>query len=203
MKYLFKKSILVSFRLKITAAFFLVILVPSVAEAVSNWQFFKLGLGRSASAVDANLPIQMHSLWSYTRLGAAGDLAFSSPVVSSNDYTYAASNSGWVYALPNTPPEIGNVESWKYQTGGPIYASPAYAQINGAEALFVASTDGNLYRLDPNAATEDLRLKWKTPLGSAVFSSPLVYSFGAVDQPLKLLILKQQTSELCQKQLIF
>src|SRR5258706_5796364 len=62
-------------------------------------------------------------------------------------------------------PELHGVK-WNFKTGGRVYSSPAVAD----GAVFVGSTDGNLYAVDAAAGT----LKWKFTTRGRVVSSPAV-----------------------------
>src|SRR5712671_6699947 len=69
-----------------------------------------------------------------------------------------------VYDAPGVP-ELHGVK-WKFNTGGRVYSSPAVAD----GAVFVGSSDGNLYAVDAAAGT----LKWKFTTRGRVVSSPAV-----------------------------
>ena len=57
---------------------------------------------------------------------------------------------------------------WYFQTGGPVYGSPAIA----GDLLLIGSSDHYLYALDPGTGRE----VWKKDLGARVLSRPLVDS---------------------------
>ena len=80
----------------------------------------------------------------------------SSPIVV-NDRLYVGSLDGKVYCLD---PDDGR-KLYTYETGGPIFGSPAYAD----GTIYIASADSHMYAL--NAA--DLSYMWKTfPLNMSV-----------------------------------
>lgn len=55
---------------------------------------------------------------------------------------------------------------WKFQTGGPVYSSPAVAGQN----LIIASTDGNLYALNLQSGAT----AWKRKIAAQAIGTPLV-----------------------------
>jgi outer membrane protein assembly factor BamB len=62
-------------------------------------------------------------------------------------------------------PELHGVK-WKFKTGGRVYSSPAVAD----GAVFVGSTDGNLYAVDATTGAQ----KWKFVTKARIVSSPAV-----------------------------
>jgi len=85
---------------------------------------------------------------------------FSSPGVAFGK-VYAARDDGTVFALDE---KTGKVE-WSFDTGGPVYGSPALAQVPGTPAsVYIGSESGRFYALD--AATGKVR--WRYGVGGPV-----------------------------------
>ncbi len=65
-------------------------------------------------------------------------------------------------------PAIGSAQDphWTFETGGPIYSSPALHD----DGIYVGSGDGHLYALDANTGAE----RWRFQTGGAVDSAPAV-----------------------------
>ena len=63
---------------------------------------------------------------------------------------------------------------WKYDTGSAIVASPA---IGADGTIYVCSTDGTLYALDPSGLST---LKWSYTAGGGIHSSPAVGADGTI-----------------------
>lgn len=85
---------------------------------------------------------------------------------------------------------------WKFQTGGPIFSSPAAAletrsdgQASHRYHIVFGSADGLVYSLDQKG-----NLNWKTEFDAAVLGSPLIIDsvvyIGASDKTFRALLLK-------------
>jgi len=114
---------------------------------------------RSIYALDVN----GNKLWSTPTLG----FVVSSPALGSDGTVYIGSFDSKLYALDG---QMG-VPKWSFATGDHIYSSPAVeddAQGN-TRAIYFASTDGNVYAVDP-----DGNLLWRYDTGDVVRSSPVL-----------------------------
>ena len=80
-----------------------------------------------------------------------------------------------------SPAPLNNQTIWTYQTGGPVYSSPAV--VDGR--VYVGSDDGYLYCLNATTTTSEGLLIWKYQTGGPVKSSPTVIDgqvfFGSDD----------------------
>lgn len=76
----------------------------------------------------------------------------SSPIII-DDRLYVGALDGNVYCLDTSD----GSEEWKFETGGPIFGSPAYS--NGV--IYIASTNRNMYALDASTGNEIWH--WTTP----------------------------------------
>jgi outer membrane protein assembly factor BamB len=103
-------------------------------------------------------------LWRTPTLG----FIISSPALSKDGSTlYIGSFDGQLHALDaktGTP-------KWTFQTGDHIYSSPALEEdaTGAVKAIYIASTDGIVYRLDPSG-----KEVWQYDTGDAVRSSPVL-----------------------------
>lgn len=70
----------------------------------------------------------------------------------------------------DSPAPDNNQTMWTYQTGGPVYSSPAV--VDGK--VYVGSDDGYVYCLNVTTTTLNGVLIWKYKTGGAVRSSPTV-----------------------------
>ncbi|MBS1862599.1 MAG: PQQ-binding-like beta-propeller repeat protein [Actinobacteria bacterium] len=85
---------------------------------------------------------------------------FSSPAIAFGD-VYAARDDGTVYAFDEATGKV----RWAFQTGGPVYGSPAVAQVPGTPpTVYIGSEDGRFYAL--NARTG--KVEWTYGVGGAV-----------------------------------
>ena len=97
-------------------------------------------------------------------------------------YHFDAGHSGLnPYENVLSPANVGGLQlDWSYQTGGPVFSSPAVA----GGVVYVGSEDNNLYAL--NATTG--ALLWKYTTGGIIGSSPAVANgavyFGSFDNNL-------------------
>jgi outer membrane protein assembly factor BamB len=92
----------------------------------------------------------------------------SSPALSNDGSTlYIGSFDGQLHALDAKT----GAPKWSFQTGDHIYSSPAPEEdANGTvKALYIASTDGGVYKVDPNG-----NQVWQYDTGDAVRSSPVL-----------------------------
>ncbi|MBP8130637.1 MAG: PQQ-binding-like beta-propeller repeat protein [Candidatus Hydrogenedentes bacterium] len=88
-----------------------------------------------------------------------------SAAIGGDGTVYIGSFDTNVYAFaPDSP-----WPKWKFKTGDHVYASPALAEDAAGEttALYIGSTDGRLYALDPKG-----RLRWSYDAGDPIRSSP-------------------------------
>ncbi len=111
--------------------------------------------------------------WSYD----TGDIIIGSPSLDEeNGVIYFGTTEGRIFALDITSPD--NVLTYPSGTGtiGEIAATPAIDTATDANAVYVGSTDGNLYAL----SKADLTLKWKYSTGGAVNSSPAIDNNGNI-----------------------
>ncbi len=102
-------------------------------------------------------------LWSRPTLG----FVTSSPAIGSDGTVYIGSFDSSLYALdPGT-----GVPRWTFPTHDSIYSSPALGQSPRGQtnAVYVASTDGSVYKLSPSG-----RLLWSYDTGEAIRSSPVL-----------------------------
>jgi outer membrane protein assembly factor BamB len=91
----------------------------------------------------------------------------SSPALGSDGTVYVGSFDSKLYALDGQT----GVPKWSFSTGDHIYSSPAVqddAQ-GRTEAIYFASTDGNVYAVDPSG-----NLLWRYDTGDVVRSSPVL-----------------------------
>jgi len=79
---------------------------------------------------------------------------------------YVADLAGFVYALDAN----GQVQ-WEYRTRGQVVAEFVLAH----DHLYVASGDGHLYALDPEARSEDQREVWRYEAGGYIASTPAIW----------------------------
>lgn len=84
------------------------------------------------------------------------------------------SGSGADDADPAAPREdvavLDPVEIWSVRTGGPVFASPVVADVNGSTRVVVGSRDGTVYALDPSGRT----VAWERETGGPVWTSAAV-----------------------------
>jgi outer membrane protein assembly factor BamB len=85
---------------------------------------------------------------------------FSSPAIAFGN-VYAARDDGTVYAFDE---KTGKV-SWAFQTGGPVYGSPAVAEVPGTPpTVYIGSENGKFYALDARTG----KVRWTYGVGGAV-----------------------------------
>jgi outer membrane protein assembly factor BamB len=85
---------------------------------------------------------------------------FSSPAIAFGD-VYAARDDGVVYAFDESTGKV----RWAFQTGGPVYGSPAVAQVPGTPpTVYIGSEDGKFYALDARTG----KVRWTYDVGGAV-----------------------------------
>ncbi|HET7121275.1 MAG TPA: PQQ-binding-like beta-propeller repeat protein [Solirubrobacterales bacterium] len=85
---------------------------------------------------------------------------FSSPAVAFGR-VYAARDDGTVYAFDE---RSGKVE-WSFQTGGPVYGSPALARVPGTPpTVYIGSEDGRFYALDARTG----KPRWRYDVGGPI-----------------------------------
>ncbi len=85
---------------------------------------------------------------------------FSSPAIGFGR-VYAARDDGTVYALDE---KTGKVE-WSFDTGGPVYGSPALAQVPGTPAtVYIGAENGRFYALDASTG----KPRWTYNVGGPV-----------------------------------
>jgi outer membrane protein assembly factor BamB len=118
-----------------------------------------------------SLDLQVHALdrngkdvWRDPTLG----FVISSPALDRKTGTlYVGSFDSNLYALDA---RTGAIE-WKFQTGDHIYSSPALDldAAGSVRTIFIASTDGQVYALDPHG-----NLRWSYDAGDVIRSSPVL-----------------------------
>lgn len=85
---------------------------------------------------------------------------FSSPAIGFGK-VYAARDDGTVFAFDE---ESGKVE-WSFDTGGPVYGSPAIAEVPGTPAsVYIGAENGRFYALDAKTG----KLRWRYDVGGPV-----------------------------------
>jgi outer membrane protein assembly factor BamB len=85
---------------------------------------------------------------------------FSSPAIAFGN-VYAARNDGIVYAFDQSTGKV----RWAFQTGGPVYGSPAVAEVPGTPpTVYIGSEDGKFYALDARTG----KVRWTYDVGGAV-----------------------------------
>jgi outer membrane protein assembly factor BamB len=101
--------------------------------------------------------------WKTPTLG----FVISSPAIGSDGTVYVGSFDSKLYALD---PATGTPK-WSFATGDHIYSSPAVEDdaTGATKAIYFASTDGNVYALDPSG-----NLLWRYDTGDVVRSSPVL-----------------------------
>ncbi len=89
----------------------------------------------------------------------------SSPAIGTEGTVYVGSFDSKLYALD---PATGKPR-WTFETTDHIYSSPALGQDRAGHtnAIYIASTDGSVYALDP-----DGHLRWRYDTGDPIRSSP-------------------------------
>lgn len=91
---------------------------------------------------------------------------FSSPGIGF-DRVYAARDDGTVFALDA---QTGKVD-WSFDTGGPVYGSPAIARVPGTSpSVYIGSEDGRFYALDARTG----RPRWTYQVGGPVPGTAVV-----------------------------
>jgi outer membrane protein assembly factor BamB len=101
--------------------------------------------------------------WSRPTLG----FVISSPAIGSDGTVYVGSFDSKLYALDPTT----GLPKWTFGTNDHIYSSPALGQDSSGhtDAIYVASTDGSVYKLSPSG-----KLIWSYDTGEAIRSSPVL-----------------------------
>jgi outer membrane protein assembly factor BamB len=85
---------------------------------------------------------------------------FSSPAIGFGK-VYAARDDGTVFAFDE---KSGKVE-WSFDTGGPVYGSPAIAEVPGTPAtVYIGAENGRFYALDATTGTP----RWRYGVGGPV-----------------------------------
>ncbi|HET7052301.1 MAG TPA: PQQ-binding-like beta-propeller repeat protein [Solirubrobacterales bacterium] len=98
---------------------------------------------------------------------------FSSPAIGFGR-VYAARDDGTVFALDE---KTGKVD-WSYDTGGPVYGSPAIARVPGTPpSVYIGSEDGRFFALDARTGKPRWRFDVGGPVpGTAVVIGRTVYT---------------------------
>ncbi|HET9162952.1 MAG TPA: PQQ-binding-like beta-propeller repeat protein [Solirubrobacterales bacterium] len=98
---------------------------------------------------------------------------FSSPAIGFGR-VYAARDDGTVFALDE---KTGKVD-WSFDTGGPVYGSPAIAQVPGTPpSVYIGSEDGRFFALDARTGKPRWRFDVGGPVpGTAVVIGHTVYT---------------------------
>jgi|SRR6185312_14966232 len=85
---------------------------------------------------------------------------FSSPAIAFGN-VYDARDDGIVYAFDEATGKL----KWAFQTGGPVYGSPAVAQVPGTPpTVYIGSENGMFYALDARTG----KVRWTYSVGGAV-----------------------------------
>jgi outer membrane protein assembly factor BamB len=85
---------------------------------------------------------------------------FSSPAIAFGS-VYIARNDGTVYSFDEGTGKV----RWAFKTGGPVYGSPAVAQVPGTPpTVYIGSEDGKFYALDARTG----KVRWTYGVGGAV-----------------------------------
>jgi outer membrane protein assembly factor BamB len=85
---------------------------------------------------------------------------FSSPAIGFG-HVYAARDDGTVFALDE---KTGKV-AWSFDTGGPVYGSPALAQVPGTPpTVYIGAENGRFFALDAGSG----KLRWSYEVGGPV-----------------------------------
>jgi outer membrane protein assembly factor BamB len=174
---------MISLKKYLTLLFFCMIVTGiGYAQTLTTWPSFKNNYLRSSNQDFDRLPYSSSALslnWQTTTLGLPSAVAYSSPVISyTNVYIGAIDGNIYAYqAYPGLGHPLTSPYLWRYKTDGPIYGTPAIAEVGGQELLFVGSTDGYLYCIN----TSNGSLVWKTNLLAPIFASPLVITQGSTN----------------------
>lgn len=100
-----------------------------------------------------------------------GDLVTGSAAIGPDGTIYIGSHDLRLYALA---PD--GTRKWEFPSNGAIWSTP----VVGADGtVYFSSHDTNFYALDPNA-TDENRVKWKSPLNATTLSSAAVRGDGVV-----------------------
>jgi len=102
------------------------------------------------------------------KLGPGGEGGFYSSPAVANGRVYAGRDDGTVYALDKRTGKY----SWSYETGGPVYGSPAVADVPGTAGptVYIGSYDKHLYAID---ALEG-KVRWRYDVGGEVPGTAVV-----------------------------
>ena len=120
----------------------------------------------SVYALEANTgkPVWRTNTSSVPPYGKGG--FFSSPAIGFGD-VYAARDDGTVYAFDEATGKV----RWSFATGGPVYGSPAVAQVPGTPpTIYIGSEDGTFYALDARTG----KVRWTYPVGGKVPGTAIV-----------------------------
>ena len=117
-------------------------------------------------SVDRNvyaLDVNGNKVWSTPTIG----FVISSPALGSDGTVYVGSFDSKLYALDGKT----GVPKWSFSTGDHIYSSPAVEDdaSGHTKAIYFASTDGNVYAVDPAG-----NLLWRYDTADVVRSSPVL-----------------------------
>ena len=90
------------------------------------------------------------------------------PTAVANGRVYAGRDDGTVYALDQRTGKY----SWSHETGGPVYGSPAVADVPGTAGptVYIGSYDKHLYAID---ALEG-KVRWRYDVGGEVPGTAVV-----------------------------
>jgi outer membrane protein assembly factor BamB len=88
------------------------------------------------------------------------------------DTVIAPSSDNKVYALPVTSPDSANKLLWSYQAKNSLWATP----VSDGQVVYVPGLDHTLYALN----LADGKVVWKTDLGSALVSTPILTQDGTL-----------------------
>jgi outer membrane protein assembly factor BamB len=106
-------------------------------------------------------------------LGPSGEGGFYSSPAIANGRVYAGRDDGTVYALDQRTGKY----SWSHETGGPVYGSPAVANVPGTPgpAVYIGSYDKHLYAIDALSG----KVRWRYDVGGTVPGTAVVIGHTA------------------------
>jgi len=104
--------------------------------------------------------------WSHQTVGGGVNPIESSPAIMGDTLYIGAGDRLYAFDINGSK---DNVQKWSFQTGGPIFSSPAVSSWDGG-TVYIGSNDGFVYAIDANKPV----LKWKFKTGNSVRSSPYV-----------------------------
>jgi hypothetical protein len=131
------------------------------SPTIHNGVAYVGGFDNKLHAIDAiNGPGPDNSpLWTFT-----AEAGFATNPLVADNLVFAGNRDGYLYAIRSNEDPARGTLAWRYQTGGPILYSAAYAD----GMVFFASNDSYAYAL--NALTGSLKWKVRIPTGDGFHS---------------------------------